>query len=451
MEYKEVYWAVVSYIYIMTYFLITARCFSCFVNPFMEKKGGLKIEITYFCVMVFLHFVPFVIENFVAYGIGTLAVFAVMCVTDRRNYEQKIFLAVTFYALRGMAAAMAIMIESSISERINKKISAASMGVHFWVFFGTTVFLALLQYAVIRYVISLVLKVYKNKRENMTKKETVMLIMPSFLAIAGNEIRKNYETVWESLMLGENPFVVWKFIYYSFFLVTIVVIIVLFQKIKEGQQETLQNEILSMQLEHTREHIAQVENLYRDIRSLKHDMANHIVTLEKLCQMEENEAARVYMENIKEKYSNAAGALQTGHPVMDVILQEKSREAREKGIRFFCDFHYPANTNLNAFDVSIILNNGLQNSFEAVSAPHASVSVCSYRKNNVFMIEISNSFSGTLSWDRESGLPITTKEGMGEHGYGLLNIQKVAQKYFGDIDVICEDGKFILTVMLLVG
>ena len=44
-----------------------------------------------------------------------------------------------------------------------------------------------------------------------------------------------------------------------------------------------------------------------------------------------------------------------------MILMEKLREAKEKQIRFISDFHYPGDTKLNAFDLSVILNNALDN------------------------------------------------------------------------------------------
>ena len=66
------------------------------------------------------------------------------------------------------------------------------------------------------------------------------------------------------------------------------------------------------------------------------------------------------------------------------------------------------------------------------------------------MIEISNSFTGTLQWDAECGLPLTSKSNTDGHGYGLNNIRKVANKYFGDIDIVLKDEKFLLSVMLMV-
>lgn len=77
------------------------------------------------------------------------------------------------------------------------------------------------------------------------------------------------------------------------------------------------------------------------------------------------------------------------------------------------------------------------------------ISVLSYRKKNVCMIEIRNSIAEKRFLDGESGLPLTTKEGA-DHGFGLVNIRRVAQSYYGDIAIEQKDHEFGLIVMLMV-
>ena len=77
----------------------------------------------------------------------------------------------------------------------------------------------------------------------------------------------------------------------------------------------------------------------------------------------------------------------------DVILAEKRKEAQERGIGFICDFHYPEKTGINAFDVSIILNNALDNAMEAAEGcERPFIDIKSWRQRNVYMIEVRNPF-----------------------------------------------------------
>lgn len=49
----------------------------------------------------------------------------------------------------------------------------------------------------------------------------------------------------------------------------------------------------------------------------------------------------------------------------------------------------------------------------------------------------------------ESGLLLTSKDEKDCHGYGLLNIRRVARKYHGDIDITLKNGEFCLCIMLM--
>ena len=210
------------------------------------------------------------------------------------------------------------------------------------------------------------------------------------------------------------------------------------------------NLLSAEQIENTKQHISEVEKLYGDIRALKHDMGNHISVLENLFMKNETEELEKYMAELKSAWSESVAEIKTGNPVTDVILTQKQKEAEEKGIDFRCRFMYPADTNINAFDVSVILNNAIANAFEGVKeCENPYISVSAYRKKNAYMMEVINCISKSVEIDNETGLPETTKNDKGSHGYGLTNIRKVARKYQGDLDISQNKNIFTLTVMLM--
>ena len=141
--------------------------------------------------------------------------------------------------------------------------------------------------------------------------------------------------------------------------------------------------------------------------------------------------------------------IRTGNPVTDMILLEKKKEAGMRGIRFECDFRYPENTKLDAFDVSVILYNALNNCMESVNGEKPYIRIQSFRKNSIFMLIISNSFEGRLLTNPADGLPYTTKKG-GGHGIGLKNMLRVAKKYMGDLSFEQNGNEVIVGIMLQV-
>jgi sensor histidine kinase YesM len=147
---------------------------------------------------------------------------------------------------------------------------------------------------------------------------------------------------------------------------------------------------------------------------------------------------------------------QTGNAVSDIIIHQKYLEAKNKEIEFSAEFLYPFRLNIDAYDLAIILNNGLENAIEAceeVQEGNRYIKLYAYVKGEMFFIEIENSFvTGHMVIDKNTLLPQSTKSHDGLHGMGLSNIQRCARKYFGDIDFQIlqneNNSKFNLTVML---
>lgn len=459
MEPMEVCWAAESVIHTVVYILMMGYVLYRFAKPFMENRDkAFGIGIAYALTMLLQYAIPFELNNVAAYGIGVLSALFAMCMLDRKNYRQKIYIAVTFFSLRWLSSYTADIITVKLVDKI---IYTAYMAEHPVRQFLAAIAIDLLDHAITFSVIGLsvryIIKAYTYKRENMTTKELLMLIVPSVTGLTGYAIMQYYQALIETSVQGAVSGIYFglAFLHYGISIVTIVVVTVLFQNIKAKQEDRLQNEIIFAQIDNIKRHIGQVENLYQDIRSIKHDMANHILTLERLYAQNSAEAEE-YTRELKDALAQAAGEAKSGNPVTDVILQEWKTETEKKKIRFNCDFHYPTGSDINVFDVSVILNNALQNAVENTKAGEtAHISVRSYRRSNVFLIEISNSFAGNLRWDTECGLPVTSKEKADSHGYrqahgyGLSNIRKVAGKYFGDIDIVVEDGEFMLNVMLM--
>ena len=459
MIYDELSWKFISHGVAVVEILITGYCFYRLAKPFMEDtqeagKKAFRVGMSYSLVMLLLYRIPLVLGYFMAYGAGVLAAFIVMCRIDRRNYEQKAFVAVTFFSLRWFTSAMAEILYDKLYYFMgNTDYMKMHPELSFALYVGVNVFYLALEFLFTAIGIWCILKNYAYKRMQMSKKELLSLTIPFLMEVTGCEIIGSYRNFYIATA-GKNSdrYDMLSLLYYMVAFVTIVVMIGLYQKIKAGQEEKLQSELFAAQFDDFRQHVEQVENLYQDIRSIRHDMTNHLITLERLYAGGQAEEARAYSLELKSALAGMKGTVNSGNPVTDVILQEIQNEAEKRTIPFDVDFHYPIDSNVNAFDISVILNNALQNALEhAEKGEQPFLSILSYRRNNAYMIEVRNRFMGELHWDTESGLPVTSKKKTAGHGYGLSNIRKVAEKYSGDIEIEVKDGEFCLSILLMVG
>ena len=455
MSLVEKYWMVTSKISVIALLMITGIYFGKFVCPYIKKKkGAVAVSIVYITIMLVLYMIPPQIDNFSAYLIGVIAAFLAMYVEDRRNIYQKIFLAITFFSIRWLTVAMAARLDDLVTKAlVFRNMSAEKVWLQYGLYVGTRVLDIVLCIAFIAVAIGLINKAYIYKKDEMSVKEMVMLIIPSLVGVTGYGILQYYLMIYErdtgkNLIDTYGFYGALSFLHYLISIVAILVVIVMFQNWKEMQEEQRGQELVLNQISDMKKHIEEVEKLYRDMRSMRHDMGNHIQTLEHLVAHNNMDDATEYLEHLKNEWDKVSPEIKTGSPVIDVILMEKLRQAKERQIRFLSDFHYPQNTKLNAFDLSVIMNNALNNCMENVSGDDPYISISSFRKNSIFMITIKNSFGGQLNFG-DSDLPETTKSGM-EHGMGLNNIRRVARMYMGDISLEQGNEEVILSIMMQV-
>ena len=455
MSLVEKCWMVTSKISVIALLMITGIYFGKFVCPYIKKKkGAVAVSIVYITIMLVLYMIPPQIDNFSAYLIGVIAAFLAMYVEDRRNIYQKIFLAITFFSIRWLTVAMAARLDDLVTKAlVFRNMSAEKVWLQYGLYVGTRVLDIVLCIAFIAVAIGLINKAYIYKKDEMSVKEMVMLIIPSLVGVTRYGILQYYLMIYErdtgkNLIDTYGFYGALSFLHYLISIVAILVVIVMFQNWKEMQEEQRGQELVLNQISDMKKHIGEVEKLYRDIRSMCHDMGNHIQTLEHLVAHNNMDDATEYLEHLKNEWDEVSPEIKTGSPVIDVILMEKLREAKERQIRFLSDFHYPHNTKLNAFDLSVIMNNALNNCMENVSGDDPYISIYSFRKNSIFMITIKNSFVGHLNFG-DSDLPETTKSGR-EHGIGLNNIRRVARMYMGDISLEQGNEEVILSIMMQV-
>lgn len=453
MENMETYWAIANQTIAIINILIEGWLVYGFVKPFMKKKTY-YVGLSYSLVMLILYLVPSEIDY--PYLLGMLVAWMMMCLLDRRNIKQKVFLATSLYLLRWVVHGVALILRDIMFALfINTSFMYKEPVKQLIAYIIVELIYYSVAIAIMCLVIKLIHKVYVNKKEDMSGKEllllfaillTVMMGYFSFDFFSNVYVEDTGSYVWNVHLEYKILLVVYQIISFA----AIMIAIMTYQKIKEKQREENVNILLTEQIENTRQHISKVEKLYGDIRALKHDMGNHISVLENLFAKKETEEFEKYLTELKATYSESVEGIKTGNPVTDVILTQKQKEAEEKGISFDCKFVYPSNTIINAFDVSVILNNAIENAFEGIKGcKNPYVSIAAYRKKNAYMLEVSNCIKKRVEIDEETGLPETTKKDKSNHGFGLANIRKVAQKYYGDIDISQDDNSFTLMVMLM--
>lgn len=463
MDPYEPYYEIVSTVYRTAVILFNAYCYVLWVKPSLPVRERLwRIGAVYAAVMLFLGWMPYEIDSLPAYGFGTLAAFLVMCLLDRSDFGQKVFLALTFFCMRWQAG---IIIGDFSNWRL-KLLEAWILGLKdhaylsifyqlateeykywFYYFVIDCIIDFLLGAALLYGAVRLMRRAYGGGQKRLKGKELLFLCVPSVAGIFAYGIEEFYREAYEGAtkksiydLKGQSPLMI---LYCLVCYLTILGMVYVFQRWKQEQEADEQRRLFTMQMKDMQRHIAETERLYGDMRRLRHDMGNHLMTLEELYGRGEYEAAGRYAERLQAQFRDASSDVASGNPVTDAILSGRKKEMEEKGIVFFCNFHYPQKGEVDAFDISIILNNALANAIEAKErdkegGPPYQVRLSSRLVKNMYIIETANPFAGELRTDGTTGLPVTGKAEEG-HGFGLSGIRHAARKYYGDLEIGVEE------------
>jgi len=261
---------------------------------------------------------------------------------------------------------------------------------------------------------------------------------------------------------------IWIIVICLLLLGSIIVAMMMFQYLIERNEERRKQAILEKQMEQLHREIEDVENIYSDLRGLKHDMRNHLNNIMQYVKNTGNDRSEIdgYLCELENAVNKLDFSSKSGNPITDIIIYQRIQEAKRSGISFESefvapgsgrieeDFVAPGSGYIDIYDIAVILGNALDNAFEACREMDGAreITLKSYMKGTLYFIEIENVFDGQVTFDKNTGLPVTSKTDKHLHGIGMSNIQKCARKYMGDIDIEIkskgESQRFILTVMM---
>lgn len=412
------------------------------------------------------------------------------------------------------------MFESMVLQSENLTMEKADMFLNIYLFVQSLVSVAIYVGLMFTY-LKVLSRKYIHKGYEPSLRESVFLILPCITGLGVSmTLRVIILKINERLSLliyDKVPEVlIWIIVICFLLLGSIIAAMMLFQYLIERNEERRKQAILERQVEQLHREIKDVENIYSDLRGLKHDMRNHLNNIMLYVKNTGNDVSEIdgYLDELENAVNKLDFSSKSGNPITDIIIYQRMQEAKRSGITFEVDFvapdaglkytdhvapdlghiktefvtpgprhietdyvapdlgHIktdymtpgsgqieagfvaPNSGRIDIYDIAVILDNALDNAFEACRKVYGAreITLKSYMKGTLYFIEIENVFDGQVTFDKDTGLPVTSKTDKHLHGIGMSNIQKNARKYMGDIDIeIYNKGErqmFCLTVMM---
>lgn len=195
-------------------------------------------------------------------------------------------------------------------------------------------------------------------------------------------------------------------------------------------------------------HYSEVDNMYRKMRGWRHDYRNHIQTMKVLAAEGDLDALKKYLDKLDEDLNTVDVVVKTGNKMTDAILNSKISLAKSKGIKVIADAKVPVELKMSDIDLCIVIGNLFDNAIEAsLALPEQERLIRLYMdiKNTQLYMCLTN-FTSVKKLKKQGGRYVTTK-GEG-HGFGLVRVDDIIERYGGYISRNSEDGAFTTEIML---
>lgn len=215
----------------------------------------------------------------------------------------------------------------------------------------------------------------------------------------------------------------------------------LFSKRMDKQISAYQRELIDT-------HYREVDTMYRKMRGWRHDYRNHISVMKNLYRQGNVEELGKYLDMLESDLTTVDVVVKTGNPMADAILNSKLTLAASKGVPVKTSVQIPVKLGISELDLCVILGNLLDNAIEAsLTLPEEERMVRVYMdiKETRLYISVTNLCVGK-KMQKINGR-FLSRRGDG-HGFGLVRIDGIVERYGGYVNRNSEDGAFTTEILL---
>lgn len=218
-----------------------------------------------------------------------------------------------------------------------------------------------------------------------------------------------------------------------------------------------QLEIMQQQAYRELEYYQSVNEKILQMRKIRHDFNNQLQTAYGVFLKDTEESRKNAFEFLSQLESHVGegnfSSYYCSNMIVNVILDEKARKAKEADLSFQTDITLPEELPIEMVDLCSIFSNLLDNAIESAalhikseSSTHptnpAEITVLSYLLDGYCIVKVTNSFSEDLSSSSKN------RPSPELHGYGLAILHSIASKYHGEFTTTAKNEVFTATLKL---
>lgn len=185
----------------------------------------------------------------------------------------------------------------------------------------------------------------------------------------------------------------------------------------------------------------------QQVRTLRHDLGNHLTALQGLLEANRQEEARRYLQTLAQSPALTGGVRWCENETANAVLASKAAAVQQKGLSLDCKVTIPPDIPVSGPDLCALMGNALDNAMEgAADAADKRIILRAGAEKGLLMLRVENAYAGQRQ--RLGDLFPTTKEEKQAHGLGLRGMREIANRYGGSLEASARNGRFQLIACL---
>lgn len=238
----------------------------------------------------------------------------------------------------------------------------------------------------------------------------------------------------------ESDLSVATFVYIIVLACANIAILYLIQIMEKQSMEEQQYALMKQQMAIQTESITSLEKSYREQRKSTHEFIHHMQTLSGLLENQSEKEASDYISYILNTHSNRIFAINSHHPILDAVFNQKYQQANEKEIEMRFSVNDLSIINIGTNELVVLFSNLLDNAIEACEQCEKKREIiCNVVASDAMFISIKNTSKPV---EIKNGYIKTTKKPKEEHGFGLNSVTHILNSFKAEYAFEYKDGWF---------
>ena len=205
-------------------------------------------------------------------------------------------------------------------------------------------------------------------------------------------------------------------------------------------------------IESQQQYYTLVNEKQQEIRSLRHEMKNHLACINSLYHLNKIQEMEEYMGELINLSTKTAQLIDSGNDIVNAILNDIQSKCRNENIALRVEGGFPDKLYIASMDLSVIFANLMSNAVEAIQRMkktkdtiyYIDIRISNYKSD--LYIDVRNPSENNLQI--VNGTLITSKKDKSRHGYGVNNVIQKVESYHGSYSFKQQNGEFVVEIFM---